>query len=94
MVFGIKFPFSRENKQSAISSINIKWKGKMHSLPGIKPGSGDFSIRIPFSNKSEGESAIPGLKMQEKGAEVITAVEVSQPEPTRPGAVGVLAYVD
>lgn len=79
MPFGFNIPFGRKPDGIEISSINLKWKGKMHALPGLKSQTSKFKVTIPFANKAEGKSVIPGLKLQEKGEETITAVEVSQP---------------
>lgn len=79
MPLDLKRLFGRKNAEIEINAVNLRWKGKMHSLPGLSPESRRFKITVPFTNKTEGESAIPGLKMQKEKEETIMTIEVSQP---------------
>jgi hypothetical protein len=44
------FEFLKRKQQVNITAINILWKGKMHSMEGIKLDKSSFELKIPFQN--------------------------------------------
>jgi hypothetical protein len=66
-----------KKKEVRITTINIKWHGKIHTLEGSKTAAEFLDIDIPFTNKPN--ENILMFQAQKKKPELILSVEVASP---------------
>ncbi|MGC8538766.1 MAG: hypothetical protein ACP5MK_02775 [Candidatus Micrarchaeia archaeon] len=82
MKFGL-FGFVRRNKiKIDISSVNINYKGMIHTLNGIKANK-EFVYRMPFTNKEQGTIRVLSIAVSEPFA--LVKLNFSLPKDIEPG---------
>ncbi|HUC38909.1 MAG TPA: hypothetical protein VL944_02145 [Candidatus Acidoferrum sp.] len=68
----------------SITAVNIKWRGAMHGMEGFEVKEKQFTVTIPFQNKTQ-KDALPfeaikeRFRSQEKAPILLTKIEVSDP---------------
>src|SRR5208283_4365360 len=62
-----------------VTSVNLKWKGSVHSLGSMKIKGRTFEVKIPFQNKPQDDFNMDFLKTQKKPPIPIKKIDVKEP---------------
>jgi hypothetical protein len=71
------FNFLKRSTTVSITSINVRWQGATHTLPGRLVKGNTTDIEIPFTNKPQKDYNF--LKVQKSPPIIISRIEVKSP---------------
>ncbi len=75
----MEFNLFKKSAKVIVTSVNLKWKGSVHSLGAIKVKGQTFDVKIPFQNKPQDDFNLDFLKTQKKPPVVVNGIVVNEP---------------